>query len=91
MKIINSSNLPNTQEEWENLINKEITLPEYIYFKPKIDCSDIRYCGTVKLVYTIYTENEDVEIWNIIIQDNENIYCFRAEKNYLSLTGYFKY
>ncbi len=42
-----------------------------------------------KLVYTIYTENEDVEIWNIIIQDNENIYCFRAEKKLLKFNWLF--
>lgn len=93
---LTKENFPKNSEKWlEYKKNyKRILIPNKLI----VNCpspSSIEYynlVGTIKLFHTIYTEDEDKEIYNIIIEDKDGrVYYFTHEPglDYLYYVGSF--
>jgi hypothetical protein len=91
---LTKESLPENSEKWLKLKRQKvsITIPKELI--AIIDSSTIgdNIVGTIKLFHTIYTEDEDKEIYNIIIEDSDGkIYYFthEPELDYLYYVGSF--
>lgn len=92
---LTKESLPKDSEKWLMLKRQKvsITIPKELI--SIMDSSTIgeNFVGTIKLFHTIYTEDEDKEIYNIIIEDsNGKVYYFTHEPglDYLYYVGSFE-
>lgn len=91
---LTKESLPKNSEKWLEFKKnyKRILIPKKFIVNCPNSINEEIIVGTIKLFHTIYTEDEDKEIYNIIIEDKDvRVYYFTHEPglDYLYYVGSF--